>query len=80
VADGELGRDSREGKTVESGRERKLYAPGIGLICGRDLKLTKYGFSSYRISNTATVPGNSQTPETGRRRSGNAIAWSPATR
>ena len=33
-----------ETSAVESGREHKFYAPGIGLIYDGGLKLTKYGY------------------------------------
>jgi len=33
-----------ESSAIESGRETKVYAPGIGLIFDGALKLTKYGF------------------------------------
>ena len=32
-----------ETSAIESGKEFKLYAPGIGLIHDAELKLTKYG-------------------------------------
>jgi hypothetical protein len=35
---------TEETSAVESGREQKCYAPGIGLIRDAGLKLTKYGF------------------------------------
>jgi len=35
---------TEETSAVERGREHKLYAPGIGLICDGGLKLVKYGF------------------------------------
>jgi hypothetical protein len=35
---------TEETSAVESGREHKLYAPGIGLISDGDLKLVKCGF------------------------------------
>jgi hypothetical protein len=34
---------TKETSALESGREHKLYAPGIGLIYDGGLKLTKYG-------------------------------------
>jgi len=36
---------AEETSAVEKGREHKLYAPGIGLICDGGLKLVKYGFA-----------------------------------
>jgi hypothetical protein len=33
-----------ETSALESGRETKIYAPGVGLILDGDLKLTKHGF------------------------------------
>ncbi|MGC3957694.1 MAG: hypothetical protein QM813_07015 [Verrucomicrobiota bacterium] len=35
---------TEETSALESGREMKIYAPGIGLISEGDLKLTKHGF------------------------------------
>jgi hypothetical protein len=35
---------TEETSAIESAREHKLYAPGIGLIFDGNLKLTKYGF------------------------------------
>jgi hypothetical protein len=37
---------TEETSALESGREQKLYAPGIGLIYDGGLKLTKYGYGS----------------------------------
>jgi hypothetical protein len=34
---------TEESSALESGKEHKIYAPGIGLICDGSLKLTKYG-------------------------------------
>jgi len=36
---------TEETSAVEKGREYKLYAPGVGLICDGELKLVKYGFA-----------------------------------
>jgi hypothetical protein len=36
---------TEETSAVESGREHKLYAPGVGLICDGELKLVKHGFA-----------------------------------
>ena len=37
---------TEESSAIESGRECKVYAPGIGLIQDAGLKLTRYGFAS----------------------------------
>jgi hypothetical protein len=36
---------TEETSAVERGREHKLYAPGVGLICDGELKLVNYGFA-----------------------------------
>ena len=36
--------ETEESSAVERGRERKYYAPGIGILVDGDLKLTEYGF------------------------------------
>ncbi|HXU78955.1 MAG TPA: hypothetical protein VN794_20425 [Methylomirabilota bacterium] len=38
--------ETQETSAIEKGRERKLYAPGIGLISEGGLKLTRFGFKS----------------------------------
>jgi hypothetical protein len=38
--------ETEETSALEKGKERKLYAPGIGLVAEGNLRLTKFGYSS----------------------------------
>jgi hypothetical protein len=38
--------ETLETSALEAGREKKLYAPGIGLINDGELRLTQFGFKS----------------------------------
>jgi hypothetical protein len=39
--------ETLETSAMEAGREKKMYAPGIGLIHDGELKLTQFGFKSH---------------------------------